>query len=242
VGVMLYECLTGEVPFRAQNYLGVISQVLTKEATPPGRLRPELGIPAAVEMLVMRALDKDRDRRYQQMADLEHDLERVLAGDQNVGLPPVAADASPALVPRRNRWHLGVAAVLVIGGGLAVALDRGERAPGDAPPAAVPRPVAPLAPASIPGRNSVSPTASGSPAENVISASGTPPQKVADAVAATASHPPRPSKRPPLRRRTTSRSPAPAVSRPASRGSPGGSLSGDDGMIPPPSAARDSGK
>ena len=35
VGVMLYECLTGEVPFRANNYLGVISQVLTQEIQPP---------------------------------------------------------------------------------------------------------------------------------------------------------------------------------------------------------------
>ena len=45
VGVMLYECLTGEVPFRANNYLGVISQVLTQEVQPPSKLRPELGIP-----------------------------------------------------------------------------------------------------------------------------------------------------------------------------------------------------
>ncbi len=45
LGVMLYECLTGEVPFRANNYLGIISQVLTHDAPPPSRLRPELGIP-----------------------------------------------------------------------------------------------------------------------------------------------------------------------------------------------------
>ena len=85
VGVMLYECLTGEVPFRANNYLGVISQVLTQEVQPPSQLRPELGIPPAVEAVVMRAMEKDRERRYQQMADLERDLDRLLAGDPNVG-------------------------------------------------------------------------------------------------------------------------------------------------------------
>ena len=87
LGVMLYECLTGEVPFHANNYLGIISQVLTRDAPPPSRLRPELGIPPAVETVVMRAMEKDRQKRYQTMADLEQDLERLLAGDQNVGSP-----------------------------------------------------------------------------------------------------------------------------------------------------------
>src|SRR5207237_8858848 len=81
LGVMLYECLTGEVPFRANNYLGIISQVLTHEAIPPSRLRPELGISVAVETVVMRAMEKDRGRRYAHMSDLERDLDRLLAGD-----------------------------------------------------------------------------------------------------------------------------------------------------------------
>src|SRR5688572_17477514 len=100
VGVLLYECLTGEVPFRAHNYLGVISQVLTEEAAPPSRLRPELGIPVGVEMVVMRALEKDRTRRYQKMAELERDLERVIAGDHNVGLPEAAQAPVVAARPR----------------------------------------------------------------------------------------------------------------------------------------------
>jgi serine/threonine protein kinase len=156
VGVLLYECLTGEVPFRAHNYLGVISQVLTEEAAPPSKLRPELGIPAGVESVVMRALEKDRDRRYQEMAELERDLERLLAGDHNVGVP-AASIASPPLRPRaRQRWHLGVAAVLAIGAGIAVALARTDQI---APPTvtvkpvqlnpAPPPPVPPPAPAHV---------------------------------------------------------------------------------------------
>ena len=94
LGVLLYECLTGEVPFRANNYLGIISQVLTHEPTPPSKLRPELGISDAVEAVVMRAMEKDRARRYQTMAELERDLERLLAGDQNVGFVPRAAGAA----------------------------------------------------------------------------------------------------------------------------------------------------
>ena len=100
LGVLLYECLTGEVPFRANNYLGIISQVLTHEPTPPSKLRPELGISDAVEAVVMRAMAKDRARRYQTMAELERDLERLLAGDQNVGFVPRAAAAPEAARPR----------------------------------------------------------------------------------------------------------------------------------------------
>jgi eukaryotic-like serine/threonine-protein kinase len=127
LGVMMYECLTGEVPFRANNYLGIISQVLTHTAAPPSRVRPELGIPDAVEAVVMRAMDKDRTRRYGAMADLEHDLERLLAGDQNVGLPlvvegGVAGGRRPLPPPRR--WHLGLVAALVLGAGVALALSR----------------------------------------------------------------------------------------------------------------------
>ena len=115
LGVMLYECLTGEVPFRANNYLGIISQVLTHDAPPPSRLRPELGIPPAVETVVMRAMEKDRQRRYQTMADLEHDLERLLAGDQNVGAAarrrrhdaPEPAPVEPGVL---RRWRLASSA------------------------------------------------------------------------------------------------------------------------------------
>jgi serine/threonine-protein kinase len=157
-GVMLYECLTGEVPFRANNYLGIISQVLTHDATPPSQLRPELGIPDAVEAVVMRAMEKDRARRYQVIADLERDLDRLLAGDQNVGLPPPGT--APTAPARRSlplpRWPLWLVASLVLGLGLAKALsrDQGGRAPearrepaaAAAPAKAVPAPPAPSAP------------------------------------------------------------------------------------------------
>ena len=126
VGVMLYECLTGEVPFRANNYLGVISQVLTQEVQPPRKLRPELGIPPAVEAVVMRAMEKDRERRYQQMSDLERDLDRLLAGDPNVGISETAPALSPEPKRTSARWHLGIFAVLVVGIGLAFTLARTE--------------------------------------------------------------------------------------------------------------------
>ena len=154
-GVMMYECLTGEVPFRANNYLGIISQVLTHTAAPPSKVRPELGIPDAVEAVVMRAMDKDRTRRYAAMADLEHDLERLLAGDQNVGLPLVDANAAPVrgLAAPPRRWHLGLVAVVALGVGVTLAVSRSSSVV--APPVAAPAPAAVssgVAPAVAPAR------------------------------------------------------------------------------------------
>jgi len=165
-GLMLYECLTGEVPFRANNYLGVISQVLTQETVPPSQLRPELGIPAAVDRVVMRALDKDRDKRYQQMAEFEHDLERLLAGDSTVALREAEG---PTQAPARHRlhWPLAALGVLALGAAIAVALAGGGQqaeapvapapakpAPSGTPSAAVlithPAPATPSAPAPAP--------------------------------------------------------------------------------------------
>jgi tRNA A-37 threonylcarbamoyl transferase component Bud32 len=145
LGVLLYECLTGEVPFRANNYLGIISQVLTHEPTPPSKLRPELGISGAVEAVVMRAMAKDRARRYQTMAEVERDLERLLAGDQNVGFIPHPPGATTKAATAPRRWPLLAAggAVLVA----AIAIDLGwPSTPPAAPPAAAAPVVAPPAP------------------------------------------------------------------------------------------------
>jgi len=143
LGVLLYECLTGEVPFRANNYLGIISQVLTHEPTPPSKLRPELGISGAVEAVVMRAMEKDRSRRYQTMADVERDLERLLAGDQNVGFVPRAAGAGAPKNTAPRRWPLLVAGGVALAAGAAIALDLGlpSKQPPAPPPAVTPAPV-----------------------------------------------------------------------------------------------------
>jgi eukaryotic-like serine/threonine-protein kinase len=166
LGVLLYECLTGEVPFHANNYLQIISQVLTHQPMPPSQLRPELGIPDAVEAVVMRAMEKDRALRYQTMAELERDLERLLAGDQNVGslpLPEGVRAAAPR--PALRRWPLVLAAAAALVGGVALAVSR----PGSSPssPIAHVRPVAPprLSPAAPSGNAAVvQPTAATTPA------------------------------------------------------------------------------
>jgi serine/threonine-protein kinase len=149
--LILYECLTGELPFRGNNYLGVVAQIQNKEVQPPSALRPELGIPPAVDRVVMRALEKDRTRRYQQMELFEHDMDRLLAGDMEAGFDEGAATASGPARPARGRWplHLGVAAILAVGVGTAALLARTGREV-DKPVAPAPTVVAPRGSAPAP--------------------------------------------------------------------------------------------
>ena len=99
LGVILYEALTGEVPFRANNYLGVISQVLSAELLPPRQLRPELSISSGVERIVMRAMARERSQRYPTMAAMADDLRRVRTGADAVVEPPREAPRPRFLWP-----------------------------------------------------------------------------------------------------------------------------------------------
>jgi eukaryotic-like serine/threonine-protein kinase len=156
--LILYECLTGELPFRGNNYLGVIAQIQNKDVQPPSALRPELGIPEAVDRMVMHGLEKDRTRRYQHMAAFEQDVERLLAGDVAVALDDGAAPGSAPNSRSRWPWHLAVAAVFALGIGTAAMLARGgkelsaaQAAPKPIPPAPKVSPPAPkVSPPALP--------------------------------------------------------------------------------------------
>jgi tetratricopeptide (TPR) repeat protein/predicted Ser/Thr protein kinase len=67
-GCVLYEAATGVRPFRGSSLFEVLREVASGHPPPPSSLRPEL--PAEWDPILMRALAKDRDRRYQSAADL----------------------------------------------------------------------------------------------------------------------------------------------------------------------------
>ena len=88
VGVVLYELLTGQVPFTGDTPLEIAMKHLSEVPKPPSELRPE--VPHDLDLVVLRALAKDPADRYQTAEDMDADLERVLSG------MPVGAETAEA--------------------------------------------------------------------------------------------------------------------------------------------------
>jgi serine/threonine-protein kinase len=78
VGVVLYEMLTGQVPFTGDTPLEIAMKHLSEVPKPPSELRDD--VPPDLDMVVLRALAKDPSERYQSAEEMDADLERVLNG------------------------------------------------------------------------------------------------------------------------------------------------------------------
>ncbi|HWW53617.1 MAG TPA: serine/threonine-protein kinase [Acidimicrobiales bacterium] len=86
-GVMMYEFLTGRVPFRGDNYLAVMAGHMTENPVPIRKLRPD--VPPALEAVVLTAMRRLPDHRYQSADEILSDLDRLDA------LDPADFDLSP---------------------------------------------------------------------------------------------------------------------------------------------------
>jgi Protein kinase domain len=67
VGCIMYHMLTGSVPFTAENFMGILTKHLLEAPVPPRKRRPDLEIPGEIEAICLRAMEKDRDKRYPDM-------------------------------------------------------------------------------------------------------------------------------------------------------------------------------
>ncbi len=137
-GAVLYEMATGTLAFRGESTAVIFKAILDETPVSPLRMNPEL--PAGFEPIVFKALEKDRNLRYQSAADLRSDLARLKrdmdsgrtgSAAVSVSVPVIAASsasmaaasaASGIAAPSASRKYLiaglasAVVAVLVIAG------------------------------------------------------------------------------------------------------------------------------
>jgi serine/threonine-protein kinase len=137
VGCVLYELLTGKVPFHAEAITELVGKVLQEEPRPPGSFRGDL--PPAVEAAVMRCLVKPKEMRFQR-------IEELVAALQGPAQPAVQPFAPPAAAPPPPFLENDATVPLASSGALAAITGSGQianTAPGwgtTAPPAAQPAP------------------------------------------------------------------------------------------------------
>jgi eukaryotic-like serine/threonine-protein kinase len=108
-GIVLYEMATGLLPFRGDTSGLIFNAILERAPTSPVRVNPE--VPAKLEAIINKALEKDRDLRYQHAADMRADLKRVKRDSESGRV--AAIEKQPQVTGRKVFAGLGLVVVII---------------------------------------------------------------------------------------------------------------------------------
>ena len=99
LGVMMFEMLTGKLPFEADTLVSVAIKQIQSQPTLPRSINPD--IPEGLEEIVMRAMQKDADKRYQSAAEMLHDIDEFKRNPAGTHSKRAAASAGRTT----DRWR-----------------------------------------------------------------------------------------------------------------------------------------
>ncbi len=115
-GAVLYEMATGKMPFEGSSSGEICGAILHKE--PPALSQISPGVPAQLEAIIQKALEKDRNLRYQHAADMRTDLQRLKrdsdSGRNATAVTSVSRSAKAPAVAKSRVWKFVLPAVLVV--------------------------------------------------------------------------------------------------------------------------------
>jgi tetratricopeptide (TPR) repeat protein/predicted Ser/Thr protein kinase len=111
-GVVLYEMVTGVLPFRGETSGVVAEAILNRRPVAPVRLNPDLS--PKLEEVINKALEKERKLRYQNAADIRTDLQRLKRDSDSGRAAVAAAEAGLKPVRKSMRWVAVAAAIVVV--------------------------------------------------------------------------------------------------------------------------------